>query len=814
MKRKRLLLALDAILATVLACVAIHMASLALAVWKGPASSLTNDLYIPSIMTACGKGFMNADPARVPGLRDFLDFKTMRFDGAQIPADLPAIAFHPYQEYHRYLLYAMGMVWRVTGVSWDATKIFIYALCAITAVLVYGIFRLGMNPAFAAAGTWAYLTLPLMLSTVCNPRDFGKAPFILAVVLLLGFIAKRPTRPRTFFGIAVALGLLIGIGLGFRRDVGVCLIPAMVVVAVASRGDSARPMAQRGAALALLLFAFLASAWPILASFQRHGSLGDHDAMMGLATQCDRQLGMQPASYERIPVLHDMYCSETAFSYRERVWPDTVDGNAKWLYLIKIAATFPGDLIARAYAAVLAALGSPLAVAAAALAFALLSGSQPRMAWIALFMVLYFCGYTSLQYDPRHSFHVNFAGYWMIGFVAHQAAAIAWRYTRRKSDKSDTSDRSDASGASAFSWGTMLLCCGAACAALIVPLYAARVWQQHAVKDLMRTYRTADMEPVAMNPRDVGDWKFFGPESHQLFTPDALAWQREQFRTTYYAAVFDLSATARRSVWIHYEEGGDSHCDFSQCVEIDPPGRLKGGTVTYFFPVYEGFSAVAWSRFAEIAVPASDSPMFKGLYRVRNARDMGLLLNWSLPSSPDALQLYQTLPSIWTLRAGRHPELTPEPEIWGQVRQARGMLASGDVSGAVTAYRKLLLTDPQDASINDGLGDALSAAGNWEGAVLAYQGAVGLDSFNARAEYRLGIALVTIGNLDLAAIVLKRAIELEPRSNEARALYVTVMCDKKDYDAAWKAVEGGRATGASLPRDLMDRLARESGRSS
>ncbi|HOH43222.1 MAG TPA: hypothetical protein PLZ53_08885, partial [Candidatus Hydrogenedentes bacterium] len=189
-----------------------------LSTWKGPAGSLTNDLFVPSILLNAGLGFSNADADTVPGLRDFLDFKSTAFSLENIKAGTTFQPLHPYQEFHRYLLYTLALVWYCFGINWISVKLLLIALLVLSALLTYGISRLVLNRLLSflvalsfSASAGVYWTLPVL-------RDFAKVPFILALLLLMGLFIRRRMTPRLYWLLALSAGAVMGIGMGFRRD--------------------------------------------------------------------------------------------------------------------------------------------------------------------------------------------------------------------------------------------------------------------------------------------------------------------------------------------------------------------------------------------------------------------------------------------------------------------------------------------------------------------------------------------------------------------------------------------------------------------
>jgi hypothetical protein len=72
----------------------------------------------------------------------------------------------------------------------------------------------------------------LQLANLPNLRDYGKAPFTLALVLILIALVVRPWRRRDVLLLSLGYGLLMGIGYGFRTDLLVDIPPFFITVAL------------------------------------------------------------------------------------------------------------------------------------------------------------------------------------------------------------------------------------------------------------------------------------------------------------------------------------------------------------------------------------------------------------------------------------------------------------------------------------------------------------------------------------------------------------------------------------------------------
>jgi len=692
--------------------------------WNGPGGSVSTNLYIASAMAAWGKGFVDASPSDAPALREFVNFERMALSADDLPDELPTRAAHTFQRYHRYLLYTVAAVWRHAGVSWDSLKYVIVALLAVTAAVLYGIFRLGMNPFFSAAGVWLFLSSRALASQLPCLRDFGKAPFLLGVILLLGLLLIRPRKPKALLAGAVLLGAVIGLGTGFRRDVLIALPAAIVALACFASVTGRRPQAWRGAAVLLLTVSAVTSAWPVLKSFRDEGTLAPHDMLMGMATVYDNELGLRSASYERFYVGNDLFISDSTAAQ----FGDRPAAPHKELFLARLATVFPADLVTRVYAAVVRVVGGVFAdsdrygirtyaLLAAALVVLSLTICQPRLGLAVSFLAAFFGGYVSLQYAARHAFHLGFAPYWFLGVALDAPLRAGARVLVRRFRNSEPAPllpqgslrRLGKRAAVAVSLWV---------GALLIPLFLLRAYQSVTVGKLLAAYSEADLEPIQTRPVVDGAWTLFRPMDRRDLANGAWRSPVEPLRASYLAAV--LEVPPERYAWLRYEIGRRGGGEYSELVNVEPTGLVEGGPVTYFFPVYEHDPPHPWNRFAGLALRTEHAGTFKGLYRVRGFEAFPLLLTVALPGDLRLCRPYQTVFG----RDGRTrwPRLrvAPEAPLWRAQDESAALDLRGDWAGAVRACESGLAEHPDNLELLVRLAHGHAALGETDAARDAY----------------------------------------------------------------------------------------------
>lgn len=335
-------------------------------------------------------------------------------------------------------------------------------------------------------------------------------------------------------------------------------------------------------------------------------------------------------------------------------------------YVYELAATFPADVVSRWYASVLRivrhlgplcqparsnpvlqelmAVEAPLARhlyqygAFYALATLLiLSWHSYWRAMGALFLLMYFFGYPSLEFQMRHAFHLNFASIWFPAFLLHSLTAAAIKRGSRRSI------RQLCRRESLLSAGRMAAFAVSAAALIAVPLSLARAWQNGTVTDLHHRYRQADLEalPVLEQVDSRGNTRYC-PERIPAFDshpPAALfnalaslglpVTRVPSVLVEYLVAEFETTRATQR-IAMEFADGR-----YGWDAVYDVPEDAAGRSIRFFFPVFRFTNEDERESPAAFKGASFDPGVtFKGFYRVRNSRDFPLLMNVWLPSDP------------------------------------------------------------------------------------------------------------------------------------------------------------------------------------
>jgi len=694
--------------ATLVVVVAWHGFS-KLANWNGPAFTLTNELYVPAVMFAHGHGFVNPPVDEVPGLRDFLYLRNgvAQFDGSTIPQQVTAAPMGAYQRYHRYLIYTMGWVWRVAGVSWDNAKLLAVGQYVCCAVLGYALLRLFLSPWLALAGALLFALSPTVANVVFNIRDFSKAPFLMATMALLLYLIRAPRPEARLMRVAVLLGLSVGIGLGFRRDLLVAIPPVMLVLGCAPLLGGGLRLKRRAKAVGAFGAMVLLFGWPVFAAFQDEGSLVAHDILMGMGTELDDELGLTRTIYERIPVRHDAYVSGVSSALGLRIESEILlDGKpqprlltqdpAKNEYLKRTLMSFPADMVTRAEAATLRVLRGVANMWAwrasawsahieqwgwcyALLCFLAGAMLYPYRTWLALGLLLYFCGITSLQYEFRHAFHLLVIPVlcFLLPFeFLLRLAKMSWR---TRSDVAEHTFSYRASGRNLWRFTCATL------AITVLPWMLCLPFQFRSMAQLRTALDDAPREPVSTRKVVIDDWTYFVPETPVTCVFPLPSVEQPWWQPLYLMVELDVTSV---NLPLHIlTESDQSWHDFSQVVKVWPSGVPREGRVRYFFQVPQRVGERDWVRFTGVGLPTAFASSFRGLYEVTEKRPLGTNVNYAVtddfawPHAFKMMSLAQYGMARWWMQS-------PAPKARAIMREARVLIDAGKLDEAEAIFQE------------------------------------------------------------------------------------------------------------------------------
>ncbi len=597
--------------------------------------------FAPAVMVSCGHGF-TMPAAEVPALREFLTLKRNQFSCAELPADLktgPVV----WNASWVYLYRAVGTFWKISGITWTSLDIFVAIMCGVVTVALYAIFRVIASPPIAAVLSLVLTAARGNLTQLLSLRDYSKAPFVLAALFILSLLAVRRYSRRTTLLLAAAYGVICGVGWGFRGDLVIMLPLGALVAAICLH----RPLLDRAAAIATIVITFVVAGWPVVASLGTTGACQFHYSLLGLSTPLVGAMGIGPAPYQFSDQFLDTSVAVRVFDYATRVVGDpayttctpeyeTASGR---LYA-GLVSTFPADLLLHAYGSTIFTLASGLELQApgslpgkaifdvASRVLSALSPAGPVLLLaaigvtaatstqlaIALALVsLFLAGYPAIEYEQRHWFHLRFLPWYALLIVA-SARYRDWRRTE---------------------W----LRTGAAIALLVATLAAAlavvRMVQTGRVKDLIRSYQAAAVEPLSLQYEgDVVKVAWTGQDRMPgsiLLAADLLAIR------------FDPGACEGRepfTIRASYAVDANWH-DLSSTMTIERPVDRERAQA--FVPVFlSGYDNLEYLRFTGLRVEGAPASCVAAVGRIVDGKQVPLWLQMQVPAAGSQTPLYQT----------------------------------------------------------------------------------------------------------------------------------------------------------------------------
>ncbi len=708
--------------------------------WNGPAGSLSNDLFVPALMMNVGKGFSNVEPSEIPELRAFLDFRAQKFELGLLHEDVKIIPLHPFQEYHRYLIYSVACIWRCFGVSWDAMKILILIYFCLAVLCVYGICRLGLCACSSFLASFGFIFAQPVLWTLPILRDFAKAPFILALIFLLGISIRRRLTLSQYFLLTLAAGVLLGAGMGFRRDMMVFLPVSIFFLMLCRLYSRKWAFMTRLAAVGLLVTLYIACGWPVHKALYRDGYVAAHDTIMGFASFSDHEIGLiEPASYEKHYLLNDLFCTLRAHDLAKRgvTFPVEVyhrrcnevefDHAMKRAYITEMLTTFPGDFIARAYAAVLRIATAivpakhPLAqsIERHALKFLfagllLIAAQKPVRAWLILVMLCNFCGYTSIQFAFRHAFHMSFVPYFFFFLCIEQIVRAGLRLVPRNHQSPWINSPKiiwafPRATARAALWAVVTL------AILYAPLSLARTWQHTKVKALKESYEQTALITVPYRVLQWNDRDIFipmaGRKCHLCQSMGLIV----DIETRQMAASFK-DVDVPLDIQMIYEWEGLSWDFSAPATFVIRPDNLPVG-MKYYFPVHEVTTCSDWNHFVGISLPKEQSQFFQGFEQVEDTGTLGLLVNMAIPDKEELFIAHQRLALPWTGGNWTPYRIYTDFDPFLTESRIKGMMNQGDLKGALELTDNTLILRPESIQFVFLKSEILDKMGESEGAL-------------------------------------------------------------------------------------------------
>jgi hypothetical protein len=688
----------------------------------------------PAVMIASGHGFVETVPQPGSALADFLAVRRPSLS----TSDVTNVVVRPpdqFQEGTRYLLLAVGYVWRILGISWVNVSVVGAVLFGLSIVACYAICRIWLARPFAVAGALFICFSPLQLRAVPHIRDYSKAPFILIAIALAAWVAVRPVSRRTLLLLSAACGAVIGLGLGFRMDV-VVMAPIFLISLVAFRGR--RPwtgIGEKALAVGAFVVAIASTGGLVLSHLSSGGTNGFRVILLGYAGQFDNSLDVNTSSYQFLPFYRDEYVDTVVKSYGARVTgqspvvPSPEYDELSRSYWLTIIRNFPADALTRALAAANIVLNIPFSEPkldylsapagrgnplwnvltnrsgegprigavfeymarlkgwGAILGVVLIAIAGVESAKLGLFSALILAtltGYTSLQFSPRHFFHLEIIP--VLGLLVPLQLIARRRWPTRSE---------------AMRLAGVVV---AIVATVTVPVAVLRAYQRTHLRGLFQQYIDAPRESLTPAFDDMGDrvWRV------RWDGMSGLPRTGSTLSTDYFVVEFEGEpGPGLAAVGLRYKPTPIIG-DFSRVVSMP----RTAGVNRIFIPAYG--EPPGWA-FDGLELPDGIRNRLRGIYRVTHLDRIPLLLDLRLSGTwrqdalnqtlraegagfPDSVQVLRTnemkVPPIAMIGMVESSDARPNPTDVG-VSYTKAVRIVGDrieVDGPAETWASYLLT--------------------------------------------------------------------------------------------------------------------------
>jgi len=319
-------------------------------------------------------------------------------------------------------------------------------------VLFYGIFRLGMGRSLSVLFTSALITSPFQLYILASSliRDYYKAPYILAIIFLMGLLVILPLKRWTLYAICIAAGGILGHGLGIRQDIVILILPFIFVLCFLLPGKTLGNPKWKGWALLLLFLLFYITKPNAM---EREVNSAPIRVLAGFMSPYNTRLNVTHTRYDWGYLFLDEFVeTNTYFQALAR----TPEPNHSYRFdefypiglrhIFTLASIFPGDIVTRTYASILTILELPFSysvlpvgvdhawiksfyrirgvvinllsgwgVFICGLTLLLISSRNISKGLLLLLFLVYFSGYPAIQFQGRHYFHLEFISWLTLG---------------------------------------------------------------------------------------------------------------------------------------------------------------------------------------------------------------------------------------------------------------------------------------------------------------------------------------------------------------------------------------------------------------
>jgi len=621
-----------------------------------------NPYFGAAVTYAFGEGLKNPEVPPNSKLAGFLNHSnpgTLKYDDVMHP--IPGGPMVPFQENHRYLMVLVGFFWRLFGVSWAALGPLVGIMAAVSALCVYGILRTRARPLIAACGAAALLASPTYLGLMHYIRDYAKTPVFFMAFYLMSILLTRTLSSSRLLLMGVAFGVVIGIGGGIRLDLEVIwvVVPFLYLFFLPT-GVRRMSLARLGS-LAVAVAVFIGMSAP--AARNPH-NLTSHLLIMGLLKYNQDSMGVGGAPYiwYNESLMTDSYVNQVIQDQNRRMAGKRIDVNygsldydrAGKALVANIVRNFPADFVTRFLAASVTTIrDAPWLIVGALptmydisntyiqrlqpsqralrlfwnqygpwlvfLALMVLSWHSLRLALATTGLLLFFTGYSALQFQPRHFWHLGLVFVCVVAFLAEETLrGVQIVFGGTATLRSALGQLLNAQRAKRAVCYVLTVVVG-----LVSTLGAARLYQSYNVKALYAKYRTASLMPIPITSIDEA----VGGTRTIHATPAPIADDSDigaRYDFSYIAVQFEGSGPLPTSFNL-------LNNNFSPISVQGVAGGVTNGPATVYLPWFRG------ARNIDIEIRGGDPAGKVSIYSIVNRDEFPIPMLLVLPKDSTSL---------------------------------------------------------------------------------------------------------------------------------------------------------------------------------
>ncbi len=674
--------------------------------------------YGPAVMVALGKGYHNPVTSDIPELKKFLQSETRELNIDALPQNIATKELTALQTRWRYLLTTVGFLWKVFGINWDSLIILYLTFFTASNCFTYLIARNFLPRTWALFIGLLLVFSPLNLHFLPQLRDYSKAPFILFYIFLVFRLFQKERSPVETYGYFSLLGIVGGVGLGFRADM-IILVPLSLLIAVTMVRSSHpgtrlwKTMGYKVSVCIVFILAFVVASFPILSGRSSTGSNSFHVLILGHAEVYDEVAGIGGVNYSFDTHYKDAYVYTLAVSYAQRVglFPEghVIQYQSKdydiatGTYYKSLVALIPADFYLRTYRTFENILNYlPFTTPVTENLFknellktlfetrwnllGFLSGfgllffitnllifayRDFRKAWLYAIVFLYFLSYPSLQLRERHFFHLE-SLYWLNvalffylggGLLTRMIFKLNWKFIISKENT--------------LRFFKTMVVLAIAIVLFFTGLISLRFVQEKNLKNYFNKIQAADYEsiPFEMEANEGKCQVHFSPNTTDL----SLLKGPTDFVTNFIRLRLFVSGNGNASMAIQYQ--GDRATDLTSVYSFQQNESMADEIIEFYFPVYETaatFRMRGKRSFDGVTISANDGCEVLSIERLADISSLSFLPVLLLSSSHREPMSYysRSVPGMLP----RYPKIR-----W---RRSNNMLTQSPSNGKLNVERK------------------------------------------------------------------------------------------------------------------------------